>query len=132
MDYTEAAKVMEEVHLRRDWSLHWFPSDDNTMLVEIRGLVDNSSAFPKYEAKSIANGNFIIRLRDITYATELLRIVLDNLIMMAIHEEREFLRYGPNWSAPFHPHTTLGQELWKATQDDAVGRAVAAINTNQH
>lgn len=127
MDYTTAAKIMEGVHLRKDWSIHWFAGDGNTMLVEIKGLVDNSSTYPKYGAKAIANGNFIIRLDEFETEAQMLRVILDNLILMAIHEEREFLRYGPTWVAPFHPHTEPGVALYRLTQDDTVSRSLAII-----
>lgn len=124
MDYATAATHMQRVHLRKDWSLQWFPGGDNTMLCQIRGLVDDSGAYPAYRKKSVATGGFVIKLDDVATVGDLLRIVLDNLILMAMHEEREFLRYGPTWVAPFHPHTDPGNKLWASTQQNSITRAL--------
>lgn len=129
MDYTTADRIMREIHLRKDWSIHWFQGDgltagQDTMLCTIRGLVDDSSSYPKYDRKSIATGNFVVRLSDVEAPADLVRIVLDNLIIMAMHEEREFLRLGPAWTAPFHPHTPQGKRLWDQTLTGSVDRAM--------
>jgi hypothetical protein len=126
MDYAAAEKVMRAIHLRNDWSIQWFPGGQDTMLCQIRGLVADSSSYPLYGKKSIASGHFVVRLAEVQAPEELLRIVIDNLCLMAIHEEREFMRLGPTWLAPFHPHRPEGQRLWVATSSKSILTEAAA------
>lgn len=116
MDYTTANKIMAEIHLRKDWALVWHRVDANTMFVEITGIVDNSSDYPRYERKSIATTEFVMHLDKLRTAMDLLDLVMTQLLVAARHEEREFLRVGPEWVAPFHPHTPLGQKNWTRIQ----------------
>jgi hypothetical protein len=123
LDYRTADKILRGLHLRKDWSIQWFrgePAGLDTMLCQIRGLVADSSSYPLYGKKSIATGHFVIRLADVQAPEQLLRIVMDNLCLMAIHEEREFMRLGPTWLAPFHPHRPDGQKLWVATSAGSI------------
>lgn len=144
MDYAAADKVMRNIHLRNDWSLQWFHATvhtessfteseaglhavqrgrdggQDTLLCQIRGLVADSSSYPLYGKKSIANAHFVVRLAEVNTPEELLRIVMDNLCLMAIHEEREFMRFGPTWLAPFHPHRPDGQHLWVVTSPKSI------------
>ncbi len=82
------------------------------MAVEIKGIVDNSSDHPSYKLKSIATTQFVMHLDNVHGTMDLLNVVMAKLIVAATHEEREFLRVGPSWTAPFHPHTPLGQRNW--------------------
>lgn len=131
MDHLTADKILREIHLRKDWSIQWFPGDglttgQDTILCQIRGLVTDSSSYPGYEKKSIATAHFVVRLGEVHTPQELLRIVMDNLCLMAIHEEREFTRFGPTWLAPFHPHRPDGQKLWVATSPKSILTQAAA------
>lgn len=112
MDYSTANKIMAEIHLRRDWFIVWHRIEDQLMFVEIKGIVDNSSDYPDYKLKSIANTTFYVHLDRVHTAMDLVNVVMAKLIVAAIHEEREFIRLGPHWVAPFHPHTPLGQKNW--------------------
>lgn len=116
MDYTTAHKIMAEIHLRRDWTLVWHRITDELMLVEIKGIVDNSSSYPRYDRKSIHTTEFYIHLRNMHTAMDVLNLVMRKLIDSATHEEREFMRVGPSWTAPFHPHTELGNRNWMQIQ----------------
>jgi hypothetical protein len=49
---------------------------------------------------------------------ELLRKVLDKLILCLVHEAREFFRYGPSKDAPFHPHHIAGMNAWGEPEKD--------------
>lgn len=126
MDYRTADKILREIHLRRDWSLHWFQADSNVALCNIRGWVIDSGDYPRYQKRSLATGQFVVRLDEVHDAAELLRIVMDNLCLMGIHEEREFMRFGPQWLAPFHPHRPDGQTLWVATGPKSILTTAAA------
>jgi hypothetical protein len=116
MDYTTANKIMAEIHLRRDWTLVWHRVTATTMFVEIKGIVDNSSDYPRYERKSIATTEFVMHLDQLRTPMDLIDLIMAQLLVAARHEEREFLRVGPNWVAPFHPHTPLGQRNWSRIQ----------------
>jgi hypothetical protein len=131
LDYRTANTILREIHLRKDWSIQWFLGDgltagQHTILCQIRGLVPDSSSYPLYEKKSIATAHFVVRLDEVHTPQELLRIVMDNVCLMAIHEEREFTRFGPTWLAPFHPHRPDGQKLWVATSPKSILPRAAA------
>lgn len=112
MDYNTANKIMAEIHLQRGWYIVWHRVDDHLMFVEIKGIVDDSGDYPDYKLKSIASTEFYIHLDRLRAAMDLLNVVMAKLIISATHEQREFARVGPNWVAPFHPHTPLGQKNW--------------------
>lgn len=50
---------------------------------------------------------------------ELLRKVMDKLILCLTHEAREFFRYGASQDAPFHPHHIAGMAAWGEPDKDA-------------
>lgn len=112
MDYSTAHKIMAAIHLRRDWNVTWWRITDTTMFVEITGVVTDSGDYPNYEEKSICHGQFVVDLDTMHTPMDLLNRVMTGLLSLATHEEREFLRVGPNWVAPFHPHTPLGRRNW--------------------
>jgi hypothetical protein len=47
---------------------------------------------------------------------ELSRLVLEAMAYVNSHEDREFLRIGPNMIAPFHPHNQEGNRSYELTQ----------------
>ena len=127
MDYALANKVLQHIHLRKGWKLDWVPGPRNTISVQIQGMVDDSSDYPRYQRKSIAHGRFYVDLNRVPGPAELIRLVLDSLIEMAIHEEREFLRVGPKWVAPFHPHTDRGERNYKLVTSYRTAEPLRAV-----
>lgn len=119
MRHTDAERVLGQVHLRKGWRLHSIPASDDLILVSIQGDVQDSRDYPKYDNKTRAITNFIVIPSRYDTETDLLWYILGKLIGMAIHEEREFLRYGPNWDAPFHPHHDDSDQLYKDRLGDA-------------
>ncbi len=118
MDYTTANKILAQINLRRDWTIIWHRINENAMLVEIQGIVDDSGDFPRYEGKKLHTTQFVLDLTTIHGAMDLLNEVMVALVRSAIHEEREFFRVGDEWIAPFHPHTTLGNSNWEHYRGD--------------
>ncbi len=113
MDYTTANKILAQINLRRDWTIIWHRINETNVLVEIQGIVDDSGDFPLYEGKKIHNTQFNLNLAKIHDAMDLLNAVMVELIRASTHEEREFFRVGATWTAPFHPHTPLGNSNWE-------------------
>jgi hypothetical protein len=114
MDYPTANALLKEIHLRKDWHLTWRRTFANHIMVEIIGAVDDSSGFPDYAIKATAHAMFMVDLDKVGGPLELTRVILDGLVEMAIHEEREFLRLGPKGIAPFHPHTPVGERNYQS------------------
>ena len=49
---------------------------------------------------------------------DVIRKVLDKIMVINLHETREALRVLPSLDAPFHPHTIAGMEAWGAVEED--------------
>jgi hypothetical protein len=121
MEYQLAERLLRSVHYKPGWSLECWRDRSGRMTVDIRARVKDSSDFPYYDRNIQAGGVFGIDLTHVNTSEEFYRIVLDNIIAWETHEAREFFRVGPSYSAPFHPHTTLGNNRW---QNNAPAEAV--------
>lgn len=121
MNSQEAARLINEnVSYKAGWRVRAFAfEDDHTRVyLGLRAVVQDSDRrhAPNYPYPIRTSSESFVDVSPTTTEQDLYKSVLDFLINQEIHEAREFFKVGRDYYAPFHPHTSDGEDRYKGVQ----------------
>ena len=126
----EAIDLISKVTYKPGFVIEAFDHTDRfesaiKVVIKYRAPNYNREHAPTYSVPADnPSASFIVLCGACPDGPALLRQLLDVLLTIEQHEAREALRVGPDWEAPFHPHTLDGMTRWGDTYKDLTFGAV--------
>lgn len=111
-----AVQLIDEISYKPEWKIRTCEDTEyeGMVLVAIEAEVPNSNRefAPLYQSPGLPSRTYRLDVDNCEYAGDVYALILHCLVIMELHELREFFGVGAAYDKPYHPHRAEGNRAW--------------------